>query len=180
MRYRVIEQVGERRTFVLVLDAGEEVTQALTTFATELGLQGASLTGIGALSRASLGWFNPQTKEFRQNEVTEQAEVLAITGNIARADDGDAAEAAHDHPHVHGEGPVRLHIHIVLGCGDSSVRGGHLVSGIVSPTMELIVAEAETHLRRGLDAETGLVLLEPRHPCPHRLQAHQTIERVAS
>ena len=164
MRYRVLEQVGERRKFVLVLDAGEEVVTAVTHFAARMNVKGASLTGIGALSRARLGHFDPATKEFTANDIAQQTEVLSILGNIAEADapdddDGDAP----------GEGGVRLHIHIVLGCRDASAKGGHLVEGHVAPTMELIVEEAESHLTRGLDAETGLVLLEPRHPCPHHL-----------
>jgi uncharacterized protein len=160
MRYRIIEQVGARRKFVLVLDMGEEVTETITQFAEKLGVTGASITGIGALSMARLGWFNPATKEFRENHIDEQAEVLAISGNIATGEEGHD----HGHPCVHGDGNVKLHVHIVLGCGDATVRGGHLVSGWVAPTMELIIEEAETHLTRGLDVETGLVLLEPRHP----------------
>jgi predicted DNA-binding protein with PD1-like motif len=171
MRYRILEDIGGRRKFVLVLEAGEEVVESITHFAAELKVRGASLTGIGALSRARLGWFNPATKEFRENRVDEQAEVLAITGNIAEgvsADDHEGESA----------GGVKLHIHIVLGCGDASVRGGHLVAGRVSPTMELIIEEVAAHLTRGLDAETGLVLLEPRQqPCPHTL--HLPTERVA-
>jgi predicted DNA-binding protein with PD1-like motif len=161
MRYRILEDIGGRRKFVLVLEAGEEVVESITHFATELKVKGASLTGIGALSRAKLGWFNPATKEFRENRVDEQAEVLAITGNIAEGVTTDDHEPA---------GGVKLHIHVVLGCGDASVRGGHLVAGWVSPTMELIIDEVAAHLTRGLDTETGLVLLEPRQPCPHTLR----------
>ncbi len=169
MRYRILEDVGGRRKFVLVLEAGEEVVESITHFATELKVRGASLSGIGALSRAKLGWFNPATKEFRENRIDEQAEVLAITGNIAEGVTADEHGPA---------GGVKLHIHIVLGCGDASVRGGHLVAGWVSPTMELIVEEAAAHLTRGLDAATGLVLLEPRQSCPHEL--HLPAARVAS
>ena len=43
--------------------------------------------------------------------------------------------------------------------------------------MELIIEEVAAHLTRGLDAETGLVLLEPRQPRPHTL--HLPAERVA-
>jgi len=175
MRYRVLEDIGGRRKFVLVLDAGEEVVAAVTHFATALGVKGASLTGIGALSHAELGWFNPATREFRANSIAEQAEVLTITGNIAEAEDDD------DHPHGHDPGsPVRLHIHIALGCSDATVRGGHLVSGTVSPTMELIIDEAAQHLTRGLDARSGLVLLEPRQACPHELEIPARITKAAS
>lgn len=170
MRYRIIEQMGARRKFVLVLDMGEEVTAAVSQFATELGITGASLSGIGALSRARLGWFNPTTKEFRENHVDEQAEVLAITGNIATGEDGHD----HGHAHIHGDGTVKLHMHIALGLGDASVRGGHLVEGWVSPTMELIVAEADSHLVRGVDAATGLVLLEPRQAPGDSLEMQQS------
>ncbi len=179
MRYRILEDIGGRRKFVLVLDAGDEVIAAITHFAKELQVKGASLTGIGALSHAELGWFNPATKEFRANKIEEQVEVLAITGNIAEGDDSDD----HGHAHSHGAeeaGGVRLHIHIVLGCGDASVRGGHLVSGLVSPTMELIIEEAASHLTRGLDAETGLVLLEPRHGCHKALDMPEPTRKVAS
>jgi len=173
MRYRIIEQVGPRRKFVLVLDAGEEVIAAIHHFAAELKVQGASLIGIGALSSARLGWFNPATQEFRENHVDEQAEVLSITGNIAVGEDGHD----HGHAHVHGHGDVKLHLHVSLGLGDASVRGGHLVEGRVAPTMELIIEEAEEHMVRGVDAVTGLVLLEPRQPlkdamvCPTQASA---------
>lgn len=174
MRYRILEDIGGRRKFVLVLDAGEEVVAAITHFATELQVKGASLTGIGALSGSRLGWFNPATKEFRENIIDEQTEVLAITGNIAEGT-GD------DDGHAHGApGGVKLHIHIVLGCRDASVKGGHLVAGHVSPTMELIVEEAAAHLTRGMDAKTGLVLLEPRQACPHSLDLPEPERKVAS
>lgn len=171
MRYRVLEDVGGRRKFVLVLDQGEEVVASIAHFATELLVKGASLTGIGALSHATLGWFNPATKEFRQNEVGEQAEVLAITGNIAEGVDHDGEPDT---------GGVKLHLHIVLGCGDASVKGGHLVAGLVSPTMELIVEEAAEHLTRGVDGASGLVLLEPRHGCTHELKRPEPLRKAAS
>lgn len=169
MRYRVLEDIGGRRKFVLVLDQGEEVVASVTHFAASLGVRGASLTGIGALAQATLGWFNPATKEFRQNAVDEQAEVLAITGNIAQGVDPDGEP----------DTGVKLHLHIVLGCGDASVKGGHLVAGWVAPTMELIVEEAAAHLTRGVDATSGLVLLEPRHGCPHELH-RPDIRKAAS
>ena len=57
-----------------------------------------------------LGWFNPATKEFRQNEIDEQTEVLSITGNIAEnVDEGGRAGTE-----------VKLHLHVVLGCGDAT------------------------------------------------------------
>ena len=89
--------------------------------------------------------------------------MLAITGNIAEgtaADDHDGGSA----------GGVKLHIHIVLGCGDASVRGGHLVAGRVSPTMELIIEE-DTALQAGLGRH------RPRWqpPRPDALDVHHRV-----
>ncbi|MNL64210.1 hypothetical protein D3C87_1884030 [compost metagenome] len=87
-----------------------------------------------------------------------QAEVLALVGNIAgqveTADndgDGDAEESVGPH----------LHLHCVVGLRDASTRGGHLIEGIVRPTMEIIIEESAVHMSRGLDRASGLVLLQP-------------------
>ncbi len=145
MRHKLLETNDGRRKFVLVLDAGEEAIAAITAFAVEQKLQGTSLTGIGAFASCSFGHFNPATKEFRRNDLADQSEVLAITGNIAGGTDGA--------PH--------LHIHCVVGLNDATTRGGHLIEGRVRPTLELVLEESPEHLQRGLDHASGLVLLQP-------------------
>ena len=51
----VWENAGER-TFILVLDSGDEAFAAITAFAAEAGLKAASLTAIGAFeNEMSLG-----------------------------------------------------------------------------------------------------------------------------
>jgi predicted DNA-binding protein with PD1-like motif len=145
MKSKVLESVGDRRKFLLVLAPGEEAVASITQFSKNEGIEGASVSGIGAFSDSSLGYFNPSTKEFTQNDINEQTEVLSMIGNIAVQD---------------GEG-IHLHIHTVLGCRDGTTRGGHLVSGNVNPTMELIIEEHEAHMARGVDSATGFVLLQP-------------------
>lgn len=146
MRARLIDREGGRRRFVLVLDAGEEAVEAILAFAAAEDVEGAGLTGIGAFAAAVLGHFDPSTETFTRNDVGAQTEVAAMTGNLARGEDG----------------APKLHCHVVLGCVDGTARAGHLVEGHVRPTLEVIVEEAPTHMHRGHDARTGLVLLEPR------------------
>jgi len=145
MRHRLLEEIEGRRRFVLALEVGEEAVETITAFAAEHNLCGASLTGIGAFSHSQLGYFNPATEEFVQNDVDEQTEVLSMIGNIAQE----------------GESDHHLHVHVVLGCRDASTRGGHLVAGWVRPTLEIILEESPEHLQRGMDKKTGLVLLQP-------------------
>jgi uncharacterized protein len=155
MRHKLLEHDDGRRKFVLVLDAGEEAV------AKQQELQGSTVAGIGAFETCSFGHFNPATKEFTRNDLTVQAEVLALNGNIAgelgqhdghEDDDGDG-DSEDNGPH--------LHLHCVVGLNDASTRGGHLIQGIVRPTMELVIEESPVHLNRGLDSASGLVLLQP-------------------
>lgn len=145
MRYKVLEDIGGRRKFVLALDPGENAVETITTFAQEHDLGATSLTGIGAFAHCSLGYFNPATKEFRQNDITEQVEVLSMIGNIA----------------VEANGKHKMHVHVVLGCIDATTRGGHLIEASVRPTLEIVLEESPAHLARGVDAKSGLVLLQP-------------------
>ena len=161
MRHKLLEHDDGRRKFVLVLDAGEEAVASIKAFAKQQELQGSTVAGIGAFETCSFGHFNPATKEFTRNDLTVQAEVLALNGNIAgelgqhdghEDDDGDG-DSEDNGPH--------LHLHCVVGLNDASTRGGHLIQGIVRPTMELVIEESPVRLNRGLDRASGLVLLQP-------------------
>lgn len=155
MRHTLLDSRDGRRRFVLVLDAGEEALGAIRRFAAAQGLAGSAISGIGAFARCTFGHFDPTTREFTRNTIDAQAEVLALIGNIAAPgapadDDGDNDD----------DGPL-LHVHCVVGLRDASARGGHLVEGIVRPTMELMIEESPVHLQRGHDRASGLVLLQP-------------------
>jgi hypothetical protein len=156
MRHTLLDSMDGRRRFVLVLDAGEEALGAIRSFAVQQNLAGSAITGIGAFARCTFGHFDPTTRAFTRNTIDAQAEVLALIGNIAAPgapDDDDDGDAPAD-------GPL-LHVHCVVGLRDASARGGHLVEGIVRPTMELMIEESPTHMQRGHDRASGLVLLQP-------------------
>jgi len=144
MKSRLVNEVGGQRTFVIVLDPGEEAFAALTGFATEQGVDGASLTAIGAFERATVGWFDLDAKIYRKIPVGEQCEVLSAIGDVALGDDGKPS----------------LHVHAVLGLSDGTTRGGHLLEGIVRPTLEVTLVEAPGHLRRRKRPEIGAALID--------------------
>ena len=76
------------RNFVLVLEDGDEAFSAITRFAEEQKLTGASLTAIGAFRTATLGFFDFASKSYKEIAVSEQTEVLSAIGDIAVGDDG--------------------------------------------------------------------------------------------
>jgi len=131
------------RTYAIVFEKGDEVRQGLLEFANTNRFADAHLTGIGAFSEVTLGFFDPNRKEYKKIPINEQVEVLSFTGNIAQKD-----------------GKPRLHAHVVVGKSDGTAHGGHFFGGRVWPTLEITLSELPVHLRRRDDAETGLALIE--------------------
>jgi predicted DNA-binding protein with PD1-like motif len=48
----------------------------------------------------------------------------------------------------------------VLGLSDGSTRGGHLLAGTVHPTLEAILTEAPSRLRRSKRSDLGIALID--------------------
>ena len=130
-------------TYAVVLDTGDEVTGELGKFVREQEVEAASLTAIGAFSRAVLGYFQWETKQYKKITVDAQVEVLSLLGDVAVGD----------------QGPT-LHLHAVLGKADGSVVGGHLIEAYVRPTLEVILIQPPSYLRKRKDPETGLALID--------------------
>lgn len=129
-------------TYVVALETGDEAIKCLTDFVRRQEVEAASITAIGAFRRAVLGYFDWQSKQYKKIPVDEQVEVLSAIGDVAVAD-----------------GQPTLHIHAVLGKSDGSVVGGHLLSAEVRPTLEVILTQSPSYLRKAKDPETGLALL---------------------
>ncbi|TIT16052.1 MAG: DUF296 domain-containing protein, partial [Mesorhizobium sp.] len=89
----LVAESAEQRTFIVVLDMGEEAFSALTAFAADHDIGSASLTAIGAFERATVGWFDFEKTEYRRIPVLEQCEVLSAIGDIATGDDGKPSTA---------------------------------------------------------------------------------------
>ena len=143
MQTRLLAEDGRLRTFAAVFSTGNDPVGGLKAFAAEHRITGAQLTGIGAFSRATIGYFDWDRKDYLRIEIDEQVEVLALTGNLGVKDDGRA-----------------LHLHVVLGRRDGTTRGGHLLEATVRPTLEVIVTETPAHLTRRFDPDTGLALID--------------------
>lgn len=144
MKSKLLADTGGLRTFVVVFRTGDDPVEGLKKFARDQRISGAGFTAIGAFSRATLGYFELDRKDYLRIDVAEQVEVLALTGNLGTKDDEHA-----------------LHAHVVLGRRDGSAIGGHLLDATVRPTLEVIVVESPGHLRRRFDPETGLAMIDP-------------------
>jgi hypothetical protein len=144
MKSKLVAENGGERTYVAILEPGEEAFATLTAFAVKEQIHAASLTALGAFERATIGWFDLPRKTYKKIPVTQQCEVLSVLGDIAQGDDGKPS----------------LHVHAVLGLSDGSTRGGHLLEGIVQPTLEVTLIETPAHLRRTKRPELGIALID--------------------
>jgi uncharacterized protein len=145
MQSRLLHEADGQRTFLLVLQAGDEAVARLKPFAHDARLSAAQLTGIGAFRRAVLGYFDWEQKEYLRNPIEEQVEVASLNGDIALGPGGEPA----------------LHVHAVLGRRSGEAVAGHLLEALVRPTLEIVLTESPAHLRKRHDPESGLALIKP-------------------
>jgi predicted DNA-binding protein with PD1-like motif len=145
MQSKCLHTSGGQRTFALVLETGEEALKSIERFIAKEQVFAAAIMGIGAFSDVVLLYFDWERKAYLSNAVGEQVEVASLIGDVAEAPSGTPA----------------AHIHLVVGRRDGTAMAGHLGEGHVRPTLELIVTESPTHLRKVQDPESGLALIRP-------------------
>jgi len=141
---RPLAERGGSRVMVVVFASGDEAVGGLERVARDESVRAASFTAIGAFERAVLGYFDWERKDYRRIQVDEQVEVVSLTGNIAALPDGSP----------------KIHAHAVLGTSEGAARCGHVLSGLVRPTLEVILQESPTSLSRRHDPATGLALID--------------------
>lgn len=145
MQSRILTETENGAIWLLVLASGEEVKQTLLDFATAQALQSASFVALGAFEKAKIGYFQWEEKKYKEIAVDEQVEVITLAGDIVRDEKGKPS----------------LHAHTVLGRSDGSTRGGHLLQGLVRPTLEITLTQSPAHLVRRMHPELGIALIEP-------------------
>jgi predicted DNA-binding protein with PD1-like motif len=143
MESKLVHEAAGQRTFVAVLETGDELMACLEDISRAEGLSAAQITGIGAFSDAVLAYFDWNAKEYRDIPVAEQVEVASLIGDIG----------------VDGENKPVVHVHLVLGHRDGRATAGHLIRAHVRPTLELVITESPAHLCRRKDPASGLNLI---------------------
>jgi len=144
MQEKLVSSGDGKRMWVLVLAPGEEAKSTIVDFAKRNNLKAASFVALGAFERAKLGYFDWQKKEYLPIPVEEQVEVLSLVGDIAENDKHESD----------------FHGHAVLGRRDGSTRGGHLLEGVVRPTLEVTVTETPAYLRRRMHPDINAALID--------------------
>jgi predicted DNA-binding protein with PD1-like motif len=144
MKHKLLASDAGERTFILVLEEGDEAFKCITGFAEKEGITAASVSAIGAFRSATIALFEYETKNYSRIPVEVQSEVLSMLGDLAVDDEGKASP----------------HLHVVLGFSDGSTRGGHFLEGHVRPTLEVVLRETPADLRRRHRPDLGITLID--------------------
>jgi predicted DNA-binding protein with PD1-like motif len=129
-------------SYLIRLERGEEALGSLRDFADRHRIGFAVVRAIGTFERITLGYYDAVKKTYQEKTFDEPLEVLNLTGNIAKGEDGERI----------------VHAHVTLGRPDYTTLGGHVVEAAVGPTLEVIVETMPMTVRRRYDADTGLNL----------------------
>lgn len=143
MKSKLLHESNGQKTYALILETGDEVMSNLKRFAADNKLGGSHFTAIGAFENVTLGYFDWARKDYKRIPVREQVEVVSLVGDIAEGERGEP----------------RIHCHAVLGRADGAALGGHLLEARIRPTLEVMLVESPSHLRRKHDPESGLALI---------------------
>src|SRR5580692_6610021 len=139
MQVQLLNPGDPMKQYAVIFYQGDEAFSGLLEFAEKYQVTSAHFTAIGALNKATLGWFDPQRKMYKKIPINGQHEVIAMSGDIA----------------FYQGNPV-VHTHMVVGGPDGTKRAGHVLDAYVSPTLEVMVTVDPIAMHKRLDPETDL------------------------
>jgi uncharacterized protein len=142
MKAKLLVDSEVEKTWAIIFDTGEEAMAGLAAFAEKESISAGHFTAIGAFSRAVLGYFDWQTKQYARIPVDEQAEVVTLMGDIALE-----------------KGKPKLHAHAALAKRGGVTVGGHFIEGHVRPTLEVVLSRSPAYLERKFDEASGIALI---------------------
>jgi uncharacterized protein len=144
MQVQMLNPGEATKQYAVIFYQGDEAFSGLLEFAESYHVTSAHFTAIGAVSGATVAWFDPQRKMYKKIPVVGQHEVIGMSGDIALY-----------------QGKPVVHTHMVVGNADGTTVGGHVLEAYVSPTLEVMVTVDPKAMHKRLDPETDLTLIDP-------------------
>jgi uncharacterized protein len=144
MQVELLNPGEATKQYAVIFYQGDEAFSGLLEFVERYHVTSAHFTAIGALNRATLGWFDLQRKMYKKIPIDGQHEVIGMSGDIALY-----------------QGKPVVHTHMVVGSPDGTTRAGHVLDAYVSPTLEVIVTVDPVAMQKRFDPATDLTLIDP-------------------
>jgi predicted DNA-binding protein with PD1-like motif len=129
--------------YLVRFEVGEKLPHALAEFCRKQDIPAATAEGLGAIRDVVLGYYDIEARAYRRTQLPGSWELLSLFADIA---------TWRDDPFPH--------THVVVSGPDCVARGGHLFEGTVSVTAEIRIWTIDRPVRRKMNEEVGLHLLE--------------------
>ena len=111
------------KTIVLRLDQGDEVLSSLSALCEKEHIRLAKVSGLGAISKATIGLLNTETHNYFSRTYEGMYEIATLTGNITTKEE-----------------KAYFHLHITIGNTEAEqCHSGHLNEAVISVTGEIFV-----------------------------------------
>ena len=107
----------------------------------EIDIKFGWINGIGAIENITLGSYSLNLKDYIKKEFEGEFELTSLIGNITTKD-----------------GKPFIHIHANVSDVECNTYAGHLFSGTITATCEMIILLSEHCLNRRESSEIGLYL----------------------
>jgi uncharacterized protein len=143
MRDRMLSTTPSGRSYALVFDLDDDVLTDFQQFCERENIYAAFFYGIGGYRTATLAYYDMGKKRYEPIDVDEQVEVVSFIGNVTNF-----------------EGKPRIHAHCVVGHRDGHTTAGHLLQGVVSPTLEVMLQDGNVPMQRTQRPEIGIPLID--------------------
>jgi predicted DNA-binding protein with PD1-like motif len=131
------------RSIVASLDHGADLIASIKGIAEENGVKAGVFWIIGAVKRATIGYYDQVERSYVKVSMDEPLEIASCIGNIAQF-----------------KGETLIHAHITLADRSGKAFGGHLYEDTIVYAAELYLTELNLRLEREYDETTGLNLLK--------------------
>ena len=129
--------------YIVRNDKGEELVATIKSFCLEHSIKLATVTGIGAVNKASIGIFIQDTQKYKSTTLTGSLEIASLSGTVTQ---------------LHGE--AYIHLHIIITDETYNAYGGHLNAAWIGATAEEIIDVIEGQVERAFNDGIGLNLLK--------------------
>jgi len=138
----MMENVRPTEVIMGRLPHGSDLLEAITDICMKRNIRLGRVEALGAVTRARLGFYDQQTREYEYFTLEMPLEIASLVGNISLK-----------------EGRPMVHAHVTLADGEGRAFGGHLASGTTIFACEVIIESfGGPVFDRKFDPQTGLAL----------------------
>jgi predicted DNA-binding protein with PD1-like motif len=133
------------RNFLVRVEHDSDLIQFVTELAEKEKIVIATITAVGALKQAKLGFYDQENHEYHEIRIDSPHEIACCVGNISIKD-----------------GRPFIHAHAVLADKNGNTKAGHLLKGTVFAAEVHLRELKGAELERKYDNVTGLSLWETK------------------